>query len=881
MAYTKSAEVVLRELKVDSSVGLTSIKRQENSRLFGKNILSKQKKKSLISKAFSLLKEPMMIILVISFIVAFGTGLGKFLKTGEMDFAESFGVLAAILLSVSITLIMEGSSEKAFSELNKIYDKITVKVIRDGGLQVINQSEVVVGDIIYLDSGDKIVADGRLIETNELSVNESALTGESDSVSKNANIVLDNDVPLAERINCVYSGTFVSSGSGKMIVTVVGDKTEIGNIAGALKEKEQIKSPLEQKLAKLGRIISIIGGVCAGLVFIVSIVKQIVMGTVTFSSVQELFISCIILLVAAVPEGLPTIVAVSLALNMIKLAKENALIKKMIATETTGAVSVICSDKTGTLTMNKMSVVGVCSSGLCFVNCDDLSDVLLQNCVCNNGAEVVKKGKRISFTGSGTECALLEFALKNKNVKDITSYRGKFALLSRVPFDSDKKFMQTQISVDGAIRGLIKGAPEKVLPLCNLTEIQKNIILNEIQAHQKQAKRVLALAHDDGNGYIFDAYVVFMDKIRPDVYLAVAQCKSAGIKIKMLTGDNSVTAYSIAKELGIAHLESEVITASEIENIDDESLKKLLSKVSVIARSTPSIKSRVVGLLKEMGEVVAVTGDGINDAPAIRKADVGIAMGKSGSEISKEASDIVLLDDSFSTIVKAISFGRNVYKNLQRFILFQLSVNLSALFFITVCAFLGVQSPFNTLQLLWINVIMDGPPALTLGLEKSDLTLMSAKPVQREKSIVSKNMLLKIIFNGIYVGGVILLEYFTDFLGAGSENLGSCVFTLFIMFQLFNAFNCRELGSESILKSLGKNKIMLFTFLFVFALQVLIVQFGYGLFGVTPMQLSLWVKIVCTALSVVIVSEIFKFTYRIFRHRKIFPKKVNKKVIGA
>ena len=881
MAYTKSAEVVLRELKVDSSVGLTSIKRQENSRLFGKNILSKQKKKSLISKAFSLLKEPMMIILVISFIVAFGTGLGKFLKTGEMDFAESFGVLAAILLSVSITLIMEGSSEKAFSELNKIYDKITVKVIRDGGLQVINQSEVVVGDIIYLDSGDKIVADGRLIETNELSVNESALTGESDSVSKNANIVLDNDVPLAERINCVYSGTFVSSGSGKMIVTVVGDKTEIGNIAGALKEKEQIKSPLEQKLAKLGRIISIIGGVCAGLVFIVSIVKQIVMGTVSFTSVQELFISCIILLVAAVPEGLPTIVAVSLALNMIKLAKENALIKKMIATETTGAVSVICSDKTGTLTMNKMSVVGVCSSGLCFVNCDDLSDVLLQNCVCNNGADVVKKGKRISFTGSGTECALLEFALKNKNVKDITSYRGKFALLSRVPFDSDKKFMQTQISVDGAIRGLIKGAPEKVLPLCNLTEIQKNIIFNEIQAHQKQAKRVLALAHDDGNGYIFDAYVVFMDKIRPDVYLAVAQCKSAGIKIKMLTGDNSVTAYSIAKELGIAHLESEVITASEIENIDDESLKKLLSKVSVIARSTPSIKSRVVGLLKEMGEVVAVTGDGINDAPAIRKADVGIAMGKSGSEISKEASDIVLLDDSFSTIVKAISFGRNVYKNLQRFILFQLSVNLSALFFITVCAFLGVQSPFNTLQLLWINVIMDGPPALTLGLEKSDLTLMSAKPVQREKSIVSKNMLLKIIFNGIYVGGVILLEYFTDFLGAGSENLGSCVFTLFIMFQLFNAFNCRELGSESILKSLGKNKIMLFTFLFVFALQVLIVQFGYGLFGVTPMQLSLWVKIVCTALSVVIVSEIFKFTYRIFRHRKIFPKKVNKKVIGA
>lgn len=881
MAHTKSFESVLKELKINPSVGLTSAKRQENSRIFGKNILSKQKKKSLAGKIFSALKEPMMIILVISFIVAFGTGLGKFLKIGEMDFAESFGVLAAILLSVSITLIMEGSSEKAFSELNKIYDKITVKVIRDGGLQVINQSEVVVGDIIYLDSGDKIVADGRLIETNGLSVNESALTGESSSVLKNASVVLTKDIPLAERINCVFSGTFVSSGSGKMVVTAVGDKTEIGDIADALKEKEQIKSPLEQKLAKLGKIISIIGGICAGLVFIVSIIKQIVLGTVSFASVQELFISCIILLVAAVPEGLPTIVAVSLALNMIKLAKENALIKKMIATETTGAVSVICSDKTGTLTMNKMSVVSVCSGGMCSVKSDDLSDVLLQNFICNNGANVVKQGKQVSFMGSGTECALLDFVLGNKKVKNISRYRGEFDVLSRVPFDSDKKFMETEISVDKATRTLIKGAPEKVLPLCNLTEVQQNKIISEMQAYQHQAKRVLAFAHNDGNGFIFDAYVVLMDKIRKDVYLAVEQCKSAGIKIKMLTGDNSITAYSVAKELGIAKLESEVITASEIENVDDTTLKKILTKVTVIARSTPSIKSRVVGLLKELGEVVAVTGDGINDAPAIRKADVGIAMGKSGSEISKEASDIVLLDDSFSTIVKAISFGRNVYKNLQRFILFQLSVNLSALFFITICAFLGVQSPFNTLQLLWINVIMDGPPALTLGLEKSDLALMSAKPVQRDKSIVSKNMLLRIIFNGIFVGGVILLEYLTDFLGAGSENLSSCVFTLFIMFQLFNAFNCRELGTKSIFNSLGKNKIMLFTFLFVFALQIIIVQFGHGLFGISPMSLDLWVKTVFTALSIVIVSEIIKLLYRIIKHKKIFVKTVNKKVIGA
>ena len=873
--HNKTVQNTLKELSSDINFGLDNVKVEQSAKKYGKNVLNKTKTKSFFQRVIEAFKEPMLIILLFGFALAFGTELGKFLKTGEFDFAECVGILLAVILSVAITLIMEGSSQKAFNALGRIYDNLSVRVIRSGRKVVISQSDVVVGDIIILESGDKIVADGRLVESNGLLVDESALTGESLPVNKDYSEVFKGSTPLAERKNCVYSGTFITAGSGKMVVTAIGNLTEIGGIAGELSNETQ-NSPLQNKLGKLGKIITIIGACSAITVFAISIIRLYLSGGLDFSSVQNLFVSCIILIVAAVPEGLPTIVAVSLALNMIKLAKENALIKKMTATETAGAVSVICSDKTGTLTENKMSVVSVCKNKYCTSPDKITQEILLQNFVCNSTADIVKGENGYSVIGSATEGALLQSFTKSRPNLRYDEYRKSYEIIDREPFSSDKKFMTTTLNLGESNRKLVKGAPEVVLLQCDITDGQRRKILEEISVHQRKAQRVICFAHKDykkdykdeiKDKYVYDGYVAVCDPIRKEVKRAVSDCQRAGIKVKILTGDNAETAFAIARELNLAQNLGEVITARDIENVDDEKLKLILKKVTVIARSTPIIKLRVVKALKEMGEVVAVTGDGINDAPAIKHADVGIAMGINGSEISKEAADVVLLDDSFATVVKAISFGRNVYKNLQRFILFQLSVNLSALLFITICAIIGVNSPFSTLQLLWINVIMDGPPALTLGMESVNSRLMNNSPVKRTESIVNFKMLARIIFNGVFVGGIMLVQYVTNFLKVPFEERAGAIFTLFILFQLFNAFNSRELGAGSIFKSIAENKIMLVTFTGVFILHVIIVQFCSSAFSITPLSFSTWLKTIATALSIIVVSEIYKLLYRILKKR--------------
>jgi len=865
--YNKSIENSIKILNSNKVMGLGLKEQKLSAEKFGKNLLSKRKKQTFIARFFSALKEPMLLILLFSLVIAFGTNLGKLLKTGQGDFSECVGILVAVSISVIITLIMEGSSEKAFELLNGIYDNILVKVIRSGEIITIKQQDVLVGDILIVESGDKIIADGRLIESQDLLIDESALTGESQPLRKDASKVYSNSLPLAERKNCVYSGTFVVGGNGKILVTDIGDKTVMGSIAGELSQTKEKDSPLQSKLAKLGKIITTIGACTAVIVFIISAVRLYVQGSLSFDSIQELFISCIVLIVAAVPEGLPTIVAVSLALNMIKLAKSNALIKKMTATETAGAVSIICSDKTGTLTQNKMRVVSICYNNACSENKSDINEVLKQNFVLNSTADIIKHGKSFEEIGSATECALLYSYQRNKKHKHYIQYRKDFQVLDRQPFSSQTKFMTTTIAIADKKRTLLKGAGEIVLDMCQLSIEQKNIVKNQMSIHQKMARRVICFAHKDDSGvegFIYDGFVAIADPVRKEAYKAVYDCKKAGIKVKILTGDNKITAYAIAKELKVAEHESQVIECSELERLDDESLKKILPKIRVIARSTPSIKLRVVRVLKSMGEVVAVTGDGINDAPAIRHADVGFAMGISGSDISKEAADIVLLDDSFATVVKSIAFGRNVYKNLQRFILFQLSVNLSALLFITVCAIMNLPSPFNTLQLLWINLIMDGPPALTLVLESANSKVMNYKPVKRTDGIVGLSMLLRMIFNGVFVAFIMITQYLFNFLHLDVKEMSGGLFTLFIMFQLFNAFNCRELGYNSIFRGIGKNKIMVITFGCVFLLHFIIVQVLYKLFAVSPLCLLSWLKIISISFTIVLVSELYKLIYRKF-----------------
>lgn len=874
--FSSSTQAVLNEFKVNPLKGLNSKDLKMRIEKYGLNQITKKKKQSFFQKLFFALKEPMMLILIFGLVIAFGTKLGSFLKTGTADFSECVGILVAIVLSVSITLIMEGSSARAFDALNKIYDNLTVRVIRDGTVLTVLQRFITVGDIILIESGDKIVADGRLIESNNLTVDESILTGESLSVKKQADTIIHNKSLLAERINMLYSGTFVTGGSGKMIVTQIGDSTEMGKIAGELKSNKEGCSPLENKLSKLSKTISITGIVCAVVVFILSIIKLSITKTLSFTNVQGLFIECIILIVAAVPEGLPTIVALSLALNMIKLAKENALIKKMVATETMGSVSVICSDKTGTLTQNKMAVKEFCNGLKCSLPEKITQKEIMQNFICNTTADIIINNDKIEYVGSGTECALIQ-AVKNNTGISYKEYREQYGVLYRIPFDSKYKFMITGIKDGEKYRLLLKGAPEKVIEKCTLNDLQKAKILAQITNRQDQAERVLCFAHKDlldGNfndveqGYVFDGFAVLSDPIRPEVFKAVLDCKRAGISIKMLTGDNQATAYAIAKQLGIASEPNQVVSASHLEILDDEELKRAIKKIKVVARSTPLLKLRIVKALKSMGEVVAVTGDGINDAPAIRHADVGVAMGISGSEITKETADVVLLDDSFSTVVKAITFGRNVYRNLQRFILFQLSVNVSALLFITTCALLGLDTPFNALQLLWINVIMDGPPALTLGLERASDNLMNLKPIKKNQSIVSKNMLLRIIFNGVFIGGIVLLQHLTNFMKVGLMERSGTVFTLFILFQLFNAFNSRELGERSILKNVGKNRVMVVTFACIFLLHLVIVTFFPSVFGISRLSLLTYVKCIFLAVTVVMVSELYKLFYRIIKKHK-------------
>lgn len=855
-----------------SREGLTDAEARKRLSAFGYNELTQKKEKGFFRRVLDAVKDPMLIILLFGFLITLGANIGKYIKTGEGDFTECFGILAAVILSVSITLIMEGSSKKAFTALKGIAGNIAVKVIRNGKTVFVSQRELVKGDVALIESGDKIVADGRLIGSESLSVDESALTGESHAVKKDASAVLAVNSHLAERINCVYSGTFVTGGRGAMVVTGTGDNTEIGKIAGELSADAPSDSPLSKKLGALGKSVTIVGAICALVVFVFSAVRLAFSGNLNFSNVSELFISCIVLIIAAVPEGLPTIVAVSLALNMIKLAKEKALIKKMIATETTGAVSVICSDKTGTLTKNAMTVVSVCGNDYCRDPKSVTKKVLVENFILNSTSERSSE-KSKTFTGNGTEVALVSAAYKTGVTLD---ERKKYKTVFRVPFSSDKKYMITGVSGEKDCVYL-KGAPEKVLALCKITEAQKNKLLSDIEVHQKNARRVLCFAHYSGNLkkeeseekiYSFDGYCALFDPVREEVFDAVKDCKKAGIKIKMLTGDDKTTALAIAKELKIAEDHSQAVLATDLENLSEEELIKALDKITVIARSTPLIKLRVVKALKKSGEVVAVTGDGINDAPAIRHADVGIAMGKSGSEITKEAADVILTDDGFSSVVKAVSFGRNVYKNLQRFILFQLSVNIAALMFITASAIFGLETPFNTLQLLWINVIMDGPPALTLGLEPPSSSLMTLKPVKRTDGIVGRKTLLRILFNGVFVGAVMLWQYMYDFLGVKTGEEKSAAFTLFIFFQLFNAFNCRELGDKSIFKNIGKNKVMVATFTGVFIAHLFIVQVAYKPFGLSPMSFVTWLKCIFSAFSIIIVSELYKAVYRSIKRQK-------------
>ena len=663
---------------------------------------------------------------------------------------------------------------------------------------------------------------------------------------------------------------FVSSGTGKAVVTAVGNNTEFGQIAKELSSIEKDTTPLQEKLDRLGKVITVLGATAAFIVFAIQIIGFAMSHTMNWETVSDAFITSIVLIVAAVPEGLPTIVAVSLALNIIKMSRENALVKKMIACETVGCINIICSDKTGTLTENKMTVQQIYTKGE-LLEPEKLTDVcLLENFCINSNANVTIEDGKDSFIGNPTECALLVAA--RKAGWDYTKKREETDIAHIFPFSSQKKDMSTILRTAEGYMLYVKGNPEKIMNLSvNLSDEEKNALEEKITSFQSRAGRILAFAHKKLDQYtgeetqeeletdlIYDGFVVISDPLSPDVYGAIGRCRKAGIEVKMLTGDNILTARAIADELHMLDADHIAVEASEIENMSDEELAQALKKIQVIARSTPLVKMRVVKALKAQGNVVAVTGDGINDAPAIKNADVGIAMGIAGTEVTKEASDIVLLDDSFSTIMKAVQWGRAIYENFKRFIQFQLTVNVSSVV-VVVCSILaGFETPFTALELLWINIIMDGPPALTLGLEPIRDDILNHPPTRRDENIISRSMISRIFVNGIFISIVFMLQHFTNFLGAAPEQESTVLFTLFVVFQLFNAFNCRELDRTPMYKNLLNNKLMLGIFLLVLILQIIITQAGGAVFETVPLSVGLWCKILGVSCSVIVLDEIWK-----------------------
>ena len=675
--YTQTPEEALSRLDTDRSAGLSSAKVKEHAEKYGRNEFTRAKRKSLLRRIWEALTEPMLILLLCAWAITIAVNVVNAVQEGiaAFDWAECAGILVAVLISVVLTVVMEGRSAKAFDELNKIKEGVEIKVVRDGIVQYVPQQELVVGDIVYLETGNKVAADGRLIESTSLMCDESSLTGESAPVEKDASAVLEDEkTPVAERLNMVYSGTFVTGGTGKMAVTDVGDFTQFGLIAREIQGGGEGQTPLQEKMGRLGKSITVIGAVFAALIFVIQLVYFLAVGPRTFETISSVFIESIVLMVAAVPEGLPTIVAISLSINIARMARQNALVKKMVACETIGCINVICSDKTGTLTENRMTVVDVWSGGQ-FRDVSSFSDEnMLSNYCLNSTADLYEEEGNVRFVGNPTEGALLVSA--KKCGVDYAARREGAQVCDLYPFSSDTKNMTVCVRTAEGYTVYTKGSPEKILALCSVGEPERLRIEEAIVGLQKRARRVLAFAHKEvkarpasreaaEEGMTFDGFVGIADPLRAEVKDAVHACKTANIEVKMLTGDNIITATAIADELGLLEGGGIAVEASYLEGLSDEEFSKVLPSVRVIARSTPLLKMRVVKELKSKGNVVAVTGDGINDAPALVRADVGLAIG-AGTDVAMESADIVLMRSDLNDVPAAIELSQATIRNIKQ-----------------------------------------------------------------------------------------------------------------------------------------------------------------------------------------------------------------------
>lgn len=858
--------------------GLTDSEVLDSRRENGWNILTPAKKTPLWRLYIEKYEDPIIQILLVAAVISL------VLAVINGHYVETIGIFAAIFLATTVGFLFEMDAARKFDVLTQLNEDQKLKVIRNGHVTLVARKDIVVGDAVIVETGDEIPADGMLQEAVSLQVDESMLTGEPLTTKGVSPVPSQEGVPNQEANgeaafprNMLLRSTMVMNGRGMFFVTAVGDSTEIGRVARASAETTEVKTPLNLQLNRLGSLINKFGftlSIGAAVLFLGhDILVNPLWRTIgnpdadyleMLSIVLRYFMMAVSLIVMAVPEGLPMAVTLALALNMRRMLKSNNLVRKLHACETMGAVTVICTDKTGTLTQNRMEVEEVWenTSAKAFGN---LQDIVLSAIAVNSTAELDEQGNGI---GNPTEVALLRWLLKNGT--DYRMLRNKAEIASQEPFSTETKQMKTTVVSDGNAAGttltFIKGAPEIVMSQCRIDDEMRGEVIRELRRYQSKAMRTLAVAVDDTLLAVFG----ITDPIRPDVAGAVRQCKDAGIGVKIVTGDVDATAMEIARQIGIVSEENASgrvsISGAEFAELSDEEASKLLDSLCVMSRARPQDKQRLVQLLQRNGAVVAVTGDGTNDAPALNHAHVGLSLG-SGTNVAKEASDMTLLDDSFGSIANAVMWGRSLYKNIQRFLFFQLVVNVCALLLVIAGALVGTEMPLTVTQILWVNLIMDTLAALALSSLPPSREVMKEAPRDQNDFILSRSIVRSILLTGVSMFAVMFVfllycEHGID-LGVHDRNaVGVDVreltwfFTTFVMMQMWNLFNAKCIGSHhSSLHRLYADRGLLVVLVAIIVGQFVIVQFGGEMFRCVPLSLKEWIIIVLGTSPVMLIGE--------------------------
>ena len=890
-SYLNKRKDFFQEMDIDKNkrFGLTDEQVKQSREQYGRNVLTPPHRASLWKLYLDKYRDPIIQILLVA---AFVSLILAFI---EHNFMETIGIFVAVFLATTVGFYFERDAAKKFNVLTALSEEQPVKVRRGGKVMQIPRHDIVVGDVVLIEVGDEVPADGELLVSTDLQINESTLTGEP-ITEKNMEGGGDGAYPR----NVILRSTMVMNGRGEFVVTAVGDATEIGKVAQKSTEQTSVKTPLYVQLDKLASMISKVGSVVSVAAFVIFLVHDILTNPAWGGKdyfymaeiVLDYFMMAVTLIVMAVPEGLPMAITLSLALNMRRMLKSNNLVRKLHACETMGAVTVICTDKTGTLTQNQMQVDELLPK--------DDNQHLLDVAIAINSTAELDEDKAI---GNPTESALLLW-LKSQD-KDYRELRHQAKVLKQQPFSTEKKYMATIAEVDGEKYLLVKGAPEIVLDLCEMEERYRNQALRELDEWQHKAMRTLAFAYrriDRGEAaseksvptigqllsakdFTLQALVAITDPIRKDVPAAVKECRHAGIEVKVVTGDTAATAMEIGKQIGVfedeaenigadgdmTSLDQQMITGEQWEALSDEEAYKRAKDIRVMSRARPTDKQRLVAMLQKHGEVVAVTGDGTNDAPALHYAHVGLSLG-SGTSVAKEASDMTLLDDSFKSIANAVMWGRSLYRNLQRFLFFQLVVNVAALLLVLGGSIIGTEMPLTVTQILWVNLIMDTFAALALASLPPSHEVMNDKPRKATDFIINKGMAFGILFCGIafFIVMFAMLIY-CERRGKGGVDVHELTvfFTTFVMIQFWNLFNAKSLGSNrTAFRHFLKDKGMILVLALVLVGQWLIVTFGGEMFRTVPLSLTEWLVIIGATSIILWVGEIWRAFKRLLAKRK-------------